>query len=276
MQLLAFAASPAFLRRSLFGFLGHGLGDLDDPVNLFGCETTHFHEDIRLDHRQIVVREITLFNQALSDFFGDTIDLAEAGHSAFDLIFQFRAGHDFDIPPTQLAGQADVLTTASDRERELVFLDQHNRTTDHVTQQNLFDFGWLQRIGDQYFRIVAETNHVNVLARQFFADGFDSAAAVTHTDCDRIDLRIDAADGNLATVARFAADRLDRDDFLSEFRDLLLEQSLHQLGTRAAEDYTNSITGCTNLEHHGANPFPRVKGFPRNLFAARQDRFDVS
>ena len=53
---------------------------------------------------------------------------------------------------------------------------------------------------------------------------------------DAIDLLIDAADGDLGAVARLAGDGADRDDAVGDLGDLLLEEPLHEVGLRAAED----------------------------------------
>ncbi len=201
--------------------------------------------------------------------------MGESADGSLDLIFEFGAGHDFDVPPTKLASEPHVLAAATDRERELVFLDEDDRAADHVTQQHLLDLGRLQRVGDQDFRVLAIADDVDVFTREFLTDRLDPAAAIADAHGDRVDLGVDAADGDLAAVTRFAADRVDRDHLLAQFGDLLFEQSLNELWSGAAEDDANTVPGRPDFEHDRPHPFVGVQRFAWNLFAAGQDRFDV-
>ena len=276
MNPLAFPSDlPFFCRRRLRLFRSR-LGDLDDAVHLLDRQATHFGELVGLDHGEVVIGQVALFDQGLSDFFGYPFDLTEAGDRPLDLLFQFPAGHDFDIPAAEFAGESDVLPAASDGQRQLIFLDQDDRPSDHVTQQHLIDLGRLQGIGNQDFWVFAIADDIDVFASQFFADSFDPAAAIAHADGDRVDLCVLAADGHLAAVAGLATDRVDRDHPFTEFGDLLFEQPLHELGTGPTEHHTDAVARCPHLKHDRSHPLVGVQRFAWDLFTTRQNRFDVT
>ena len=56
------------------------LGDFDDGIDLFGSQSTQFHESIGFDHRQVIVGEVALFDEALGDLLGHTVDLKGLTH----------------------------------------------------------------------------------------------------------------------------------------------------------------------------------------------------
>ncbi len=86
-------------------------------IDLLRREAAHLHQSVRLDNRKIVVGEIPLFYQLLSDFIFDAIEKTETDDRPIDLFFQFFGGHDLDVPAAKLAGQANVLAASPDGQR---------------------------------------------------------------------------------------------------------------------------------------------------------------
>ena len=123
---------------------------------------------------------------------------------------------------------------------------------------------------------VAEPDDINMFAGKLFTHRLDARSTIPNTDGDRIDLCVNAADGHLAAIARFAADRIDRDDLFPEFRDFLLKQTLDQLRACSAEHNADTVTRCTHLKHNRADSFAGMQRLAGYLLTARQDRFDIA
>ena len=60
------------------------------------------------------------------------------------MLIEFFGCHDFNVPTAKFGSQTNILSTATDGQRKLVFADQNNGTTDHIAKQNLLDFRRLE------------------------------------------------------------------------------------------------------------------------------------
>ncbi len=86
-------------------------------VDLLSRQVSHLHQIFRFDDREIVVGEEAFADQAVGEFLVDSVDLGESDQRVFKLFLQLFAGHDLDVPPAELAGQAHILPAASDGQR---------------------------------------------------------------------------------------------------------------------------------------------------------------
>ena len=246
-----------------------------DVIDLLRRQITHLHHGVRLDDRQIVVRKITLLHEPLSKFLVDTVQVAETGDRSIDLFLQFFGGHDLDVPAAELAGQPHILATPPDGQRQLVFPHQHNCTAKHVAQENLVDVRRLQRVGDQDLRIFVPTHDVNSFARQFVHDVFDAVATDAHTRADAIHSLIRTAHGHLAAIAGLARHGIHADHAVGDFRYLLFKQPPYQARASPAKHHFHTTALRLDFVNDRTHSFVRMMRFSRNLFASRQDRFDV-
>ena len=104
-----------------------------------------------------------------------------------DLCFEFRLGHDVDVPSAKLTGQTNILASFADGQRKLIIANQHDRFTDHLAQNHFVDFGRLQCVGDHDHRVFVKADDINSLARQFVDDDFNAIAADANTGSYAID-----------------------------------------------------------------------------------------
>ena len=156
----------------------------------------------------------------------------------------------------------------------MILFDQHDRATQHLTEDNLFDFCRLERVGNQVLRISVPTNNINLLAAQLLLDRANPATANTDTCPHTVDLLVFATDRHLAAVPRLTRHRVDLDDTLGNLRNLLLEQTLHQLRPRATQDHLDPRTLGPHVRHDRLDPLIGMKRLLRNLLAPRQNRLD--
>ncbi len=211
----------------------------------------------------------------MSELFVEPFDFAKTGHRSLDLLAKLLAGHDFNVPATELAGQANVLTSFANRQRQLVLRNEHNRAANHLTKQNLIDFGRLQGVGDEQFGVVTVADNIDPFVVQLLDNVFDSTSSDADTCPDTVNSRVAAAHGHLATVARLARNRVDLNDSVGNFWNLLLKQLLHQLGPSSTENDFDPAALGAYFSHHGPNSLIRMMRFAWNLFASRQNCFDI-
>ena len=218
------------------------LGLLDYRIDLVLAVTTHLDKCLRLDDRKIIERQITLLDKLLGDFLGHAVNLHERFHRSLNLTLKLRCGHDLDVPTAKLASQSNVLSEPTDGLRQVLVVDQCDGSSDHVAQQDLLDLGWLQSVRDQHHRIVTPADNVYPFAGQLACYVFDPIAPHAHTSSYAIDALVGAADGDLAAVARLAADGVDLDDPFGNLRNLLLKQPLDQCPLGSRKDDLHAVS----------------------------------
>ena len=251
---------------------GPHLGLGDDLIDRLGRDPTHFHEVVRFDHRQIVVGEKSLADEFFSDRLIEPRNRGEAGDRTLDLLVEFLTGHDLDIPAAEFAGEADVLAPAADRQRQLILTHEHDAAAEHLTEDHLVNLSGLEGVGDQDLKVVAPPNNVDPLAAEFLDDVFDAIAANADTGADAVDTGVGTDDGHLAPVAGLTRDRPDLDHAVGNLGNLLLEQSLHELGTNPGENNLHPAADLPDLEDRGPDPLVGVERLAGNLLTARQNR----
>ncbi len=209
-----------------------------------------------------------MFYQLLSEFILNAVQGTETDDRSIDLLLQLFGRHDFNIPAAELAGQTDILATSPNGQRQLVFTHQHNRTPQHVAQENLVNVRGLQCVGDQCLGIFAPAHDVDPFTCQFVHNVLDAIAAYAHTSADAIHPLVRTAHRDLAAVAGLARHGIDGDHAVGDFRYLLLEQPAHQTGATTAQHHLHATALGLHLVDDRSNSFVRMMRFAGNLFAA--------
>ena len=161
------------------------------------------------------------------------------------------------------------MTATADCQRQLVFLDQHNRPAEPWIEEHLLDLGRLKRVRNHDLERVVPANDVDALAAQLIDDVLDAAAADADAGADTIHLQVDTGHGNFGAVAGFAGDRLDLDGPVGDFGNLVLEEPADEIGVRPGENDFHPVAGLANIENNRLDALAHVVRFPRNLLAAR-------
>ena len=193
-----------------------------------------------------------------------------------DRLLKLGARHDVDVPASQLTGEADVLALAANRQRLLVFANDHERLFDIVIERDVADFGRFQRVGDQRHWFAVPANDVDAFAVEFVDDRLDSVTAHANTGANTVDLVIARVDCQLGAVTWFALDAANRDRAVRDFRDFEFEQRADEVAVGAAQDDLDAWPDLLDLEHHRADAFADVVVFAADLLGARQDAFEVA
>ena len=164
------------------------------------------------------------------------------------------------------------MPAAADRQRELVFANQHNAATEHLTENHLVNLCWLEGIGHKHLEVVAPPHDVDPLSTEFFDDVLDTVATHAHARTDAVDTGVGADHGNLAAIPGLPRDRTDLNHTVGDLWDFLLKQPLHKLRTDTGEDDLDPASLLPNLENRGPDPLIWMVRLTRNLLAAGQDR----
>src|SRR5690606_5253784 len=152
------------------------------------------------------------------------------------LLRSLGIGHDVDLVAGQLAGQADILPPASDREAELVVGHDNLDPPLFFIEHNAADSRGLERVDDEGGRILAPGDDVDLLALLFLDLSLHAAALHADAGVDRIDAGIVADRADLGAAARIAGGGLDLNDAVVDCGHFLREQLLHEVGMRTGEE----------------------------------------
>ena len=154
----------------------------------------------------------------------------------------------------QLAGEADVLAAAADREAELVVGDDDLDAAFLLVDDDPADRRRLERVDDERRQVLRPRDDVDLLALQLLNHGLDAAALHSDAGADRIDRAVVADDADLGAAAGVAGRGLDLDDAVVNLGHFLGEQLLHEVGVgarqedlraaRFAADREDQASGC--------------------------------
>ena len=270
-----FSPASTLFRRGDLRFLGLTFGLIHDDLDRLFRKPTHLLQGVRLDHREIVVAQETFLHELFGQADVHPFELAETANRPIDRFGQFLLRHDLNVPARQLARQTNILAPSSDGQRQLIFADKHDGAAEHLTENHLFDFGRLQGVGDQDLQVVAPTHNIDPLASQLVHDVLNAIAPNADARADTIDPQITTTDRHLRTVARLAGHGPYFDHPVDNLRNLLFEQSLHQLGPDAAEDNSHATSRLANLEDRCPYAFIGMVRLAGDLLAAWQEGFDI-
>ena len=106
-------------------------------------------------------------------------------------------------------------------------------------------------------------------------DILDAVAAHSHASPHAVYSLVGAADRDLRAIAGFAGNGADFDYSLGDFRDFLLEQPLHQLRLRTAEDDLHAAAGLLDFIDRRPHALVGMMRFAGNLLALGEDCLNV-
>src|SRR5471030_574102 len=183
-----------------------------------------------------------------------------------------RFGVYVELPACELSGQAHVLSTAADGERELVVGDDDLHRLVLVVEEHARDLGGLERVADEAGSIFVPGNDVDLLAAQLLHHRLHAAALHADAGADRVHVAVSRSHGDLGAAARLAGAGLDDDDAFGDLGNLHLEQLAHQLGRSARKDDLRPLALAEDVEHEGLHAIACAVALARGLLAHRQHR----
>src|ERR1041384_476808 len=136
---------------------------------------------------------------------------------------------DIDFPGRKLRCQPHVAPALPDRLRELVLEDVDRRALLRLVEDHLRDFRGLQRVLDEFLRIVAPADDVDVLAVELVDDVPDAAAANADAGAEAVDAVVGRVDRDFRAIARLARDALDDDRTVADLGDFELEEAADEI-----------------------------------------------
>ena len=197
--------------------------------------------------------------------------LRPLGKFLLPLFRSLGLGHDVDLLAGQLAGQTHVLTTATNRQAQLIVGHHDLDAAFFLVDNDAADRGGLQRVDHKGRGIIAPRDNVDLFALHFLHDGLHAAALHADTGADRVDARIAADHADLGAAARIAGGGLDLDDAIVDFGHFLREQLLHEFRMGAAQENLRATVLTLNLEDQRADALTHTGGFTRDLLIAAND-----
>ena len=111
-------------------------------------------------------------------------------------------GEDVDVPAGELGGEAHVLATTADGERELFVGHHHLDALGILVEDHLGDLGRLQGVDDEGGGIRLPRDDVDLLALELVDHRLHAAAAHADAGADRVDGGIARDDGDLGAASR--------------------------------------------------------------------------
>ena len=163
------------------------------------------------------------------------------------------------------------MSTATDRERELILVDEHLGSLGLVIELDRVDLGRLHGVHDVDLLRIVPAHDVDLLAVQLVDNVLDPRAANSDAGADAVNLAVDALDRDLGAVARVAGQLLDLNDPLGDLGDLELEQVAQEVGVCAAEHDSNPLADLANLENEALDSLARVVSLSVGLLAEGDD-----
>jgi hypothetical protein len=135
-----------------------------------------------------------------------------------------------------LGGKPDILATAADRQRQLVFADHDLDALGFLVEHDLGHFRRLQRVHDERGGVRRPWDDVDALALKLANDRLNTAAAHADAGAYGVDGRVPRHHGDLGARTRVAGDGFDCDDPVVDLRHLHGEKLRHELGMGARHE----------------------------------------
>src|SRR5262249_30429076 len=143
-------------------------------------------------------------------------------------------------------------------------------------KHHLGDFRRRQGIDDEGCRIGVPRNDVDALALQLLHDGLDAHAAHADASAHRIDGGILGDHRDLGAAAGIARHSPDFDDAIVDFRHLLREETRHELGMRAREEYLRPARFATHIVDVSPDAIAVAEGLARDHLIAADHAFGAA
>ena len=167
-------------------------------------------------------------------------------------------GKDVDVPPREARGEADVLSTLADRERQLVLGDDGPRAPGVAIELDRGDLRGRERLPDEYLGRFVPRDDVDALAGELVHYVPDARAANADAGALRVDACVVRRDRDLRAEAGLADDVLDLDDPVGDLGDLEREELLHEVRVRPREDDDDLLALLLDVQDVGADAVARA------------------
>ncbi len=190
------------------------------------------------------------------------------------LLLRFLDAHQIDFPSGELGSEADVLTVAADRHRQIFLVDDDVHAVPFLVDDDAGDLRRRKRVDHQLGRVLGKQDDVDALAGELV--GHRGHARTAHADAGalRIEPRIVRLHRDLGAHAGVARRRLDLDQAFFDLRDLELEQAHDQIGRDARQQELRAARLRLDLDHVGANAVADAQILLRDQLIARNHAFD--
>src|SRR5262249_6163685 len=205
--------------------------------------------------------------------------LKHSGKRLRDFAFDLGLAFDLDLHPDQRGGEPDVLSLLSDRQRQLIVLDdavEAHRSVLVVNRRDASDLGRSERILSERDQIVGVEDHVDLFAVQLAHDRLDAAPAHADAGADRIDVSFTRAHRDLRALAGLPDRALDHDGSVVDLRHLHLEQPDHEARIGPREDELRPFRIAVHIEQDRADALSLSVALGARLLIARHDRLGLS
>ena len=170
-----------------------------------------------------------------------------------------------------MAGEADVLAAAADRQAELVVGNHDFDPALFLVDDDAADGRRLQRVDDEGREVLGPRDDVDLLALKLLNDRLDAAALHADAGADRIDRAVVADDADLGAAARVAGGGLDLDDAVVNLRHFLREQLLHEVGMGARQEDLRAAGFAADAQDQRADAVADADHLARDLLVAADD-----
>ena len=194
--------------------------------------------------------------------------------NSFWTTFRFLGlGHDVDVQRGQLAGQTHVLTATTDGKAQLLVRHHDLDPLGVFVQNNLADFGRLQRVHQEGRGVLVPWDDVDLFALQLVHHGLHARTTHTDTGTNRVDRIVIGNHCDLGARAWVTGHCLDLDDAIVDFGHFHLEQFGHEFRRGARQEDLRAAGLAAHILDVAADAVVRAVAFAANLFIAAQDGF---
>ncbi len=176
----------------------------------------------------------------------------------------------------ELARQANVLTAATDGQRQLIVGHHHFDAAIIFVEHNAADGSRLERVDHEGRGVFRPGDDVDLFALQFLHDSLHAAALHADAGANRVNGGIAADHTDLGAATRVTGGGLDLDDVVVDFGHFLREQLLHEVGVRAAEEDLRTAVVALHLCDKRTDALTGTGGFARDLLIAADHAFGTA
>ena len=226
-----------------------------NPLHRFVADAGYLAQLFFGHVRQVLYRGDAGRNQLLQNLIAQLGDLFDRSlrstlkrtHRLFDLLPLLLLGLDVDLPSQQLGRQAYVLALLADRKRQLRVIDDDLQLlVIQVRDRNTRHLGRLQRLFGKRRDLFGVLDDVDLFATELADDRLYAHALHAHARTNWVHIFIARNDGDLGAFACLTRDRADRYRAVVDFRNLALEEVLHQAGRRARDNDLRPLGGAVD------------------------------
>ena len=171
----------------------------------------------------------------------------------------------------ELAGEADVLAAAADRQAQLVVGNDDLDPALFLVDDDAADGRRLERVDDEGREVLAPRDDVDLLALKLLDHRLDPAALHADAGADRVDRAVVADDADLGAAAGVAGGGLDLDDAVVNLGHFLREQLLHEVGVGARQEDLRAAGFAADRHDQRADAVADADHFARDLLVAADD-----